>query len=88
MDTAGSYLNGMEVSVDLPGFLRRPAPAKPAKPAGTEGGFTKEGFTVDELQKLWDLRYKSNGVRDAYQLPGKRSPEQLLAETLSAIQMG
>lgn len=88
MDTAGSYLNGMEVSVDLPGFLRRPAPAKPPKPAGTEGGYTKEGYTRDELQRLWNQRYGSGGVRDAYQLPGKRSPEQLLAETLSAIQMG
>ena len=89
MDTAGSYLNGMEVSVDLPGFLRRPATANTPKPPAAGGGYTDEGFTIKELQDRWDKLYKRpGGVRDAYQLPGKRSPEQLLAETLSAIQMG
>ena len=71
---------------NMPDFERmKIGPRKPSAPAPQPG--EDRGKTIEELQEIYNRLYPGGNpqVRDAYKLPGTKTPEALLAETLGGI---
>lgn len=71
---------------NMPDFERmKIGPRKPSAPAPQPGG--DPGVTYRELLRRFNEMYPDGykSIHDAYKLPGTKTPEALLAETLDGI---